>query len=161
MEARKIPKEVKTYLTYKKLKHEIYSLKCKIANLEYELELLKGGPKDVKAQNYDQKTGTPFIVNINEVYKRISETSKQINQLKTRLIDLEYARDDLEDWLNYESTKLERKVFYYREIEGFSLKEISEEVDVSYDYIRQISVKINKKIEKFLKIVTKTHKIKK
>lgn len=150
MEARKIPKEVKTYLTYKKLKHEIYSLKCKIANLEYELELLKGGPKDVKAQNYDQKTGTPFIVNINEVYKRISETSKQINQLKTRLIDLEYARDDLEDWLNYESTKLEKKVFYYREVEGMSLKDISEELDVSYDYIKQVSSKINNKVKLFL-----------
>jgi len=158
MEARKVPKEVKNYITYKKLKNDIFSLKIKISNLEYELELLKGGPKDVKAQNYDLKSGSSYVLNINDLYKRIETTSKEINSCKKRLLELEFARDDLEDWLNYESTKLEKKVFYLKEVEEMNLKGISEELDVSYDYIREVSANITKKIDKFLKVPTKTHK---
>ena len=157
MEARKVPKEVKNYITYKKLKNDIFSLKIKISNLEYELELLKGGPKDVKAQNYDLNSGSAIVINIKDLYRRIETTSKEINECKKELLKLEFARDDLEDWLNYESTKLEKKVFYYREVEELSLKDISEELDVSYDYIKQVSSKINKKIENVLKTLTKHH----
>ena len=164
MEARKEIKikEVKPFITYKKLNEEIFSTKIRINNLERDLDRLKynAGPKDVKAQNYDLKSGSPYILNVNDLYGEIEKVSREINKWKKKLLELEFAKDDLEDWLKYESTKLEKKVFYYREVEEMSLKDISEELSVSYDYVRVVSSKVNKKMEKFLKSITKSHNLK-
>ncbi len=161
MVAEKETKEVRRFITYKKLNEEIFLIKIRINNLERDLDRLKynSGPKDVQAQNYDLKSGSPYVLNINDLYGEIEKTSKEINKWKKKLLELEFSKDDLEDWLKYDSTKLEKKVFYYREVEEMSLKDISEELGVSYDYVREINVKINKKMEKFLKVPTKTHKM--
>lgn len=161
MVAEKERREVKRFITYKKLNDEIFSIKLIINNLERDLDRLKysSGPQDVKAQNYDLKSGGSYIISVNDLYKDIEIVSKEIRKWKEKLLELEYAKDNLEDWLKYDSTKLERKVFYYREVEEMSLKDISEEIGTSYQYIREINVKINKKMEKFLKLPTKTHNL--
>ena len=44
---------------------------------------------------------------------------------------------------------LEKKLFKYR-AKGYTLEEIAEILDISYDYARKVSRKVNKKIIKVL-----------
>lgn len=50
---------------------------------------------------------------------------------------------------NCNFVNLELKIFEMR-AKGIPLEEIAEEIDISYDYARQISRKVNKKILKIL-----------
>ena len=59
------------------------------------------------------------------------------------LPELNYLRE------NCNFVNLEIKIFEER-AKGIPLEEIAEEIDISYDYARQISRKVNKKILKIL-----------
>ena len=57
--------------------------------------------------------------------------------------ELEYFRE------NCNFVNLEKQIFE-RRAEGISLQQIAEDLDISYDYARHLSRKVNKKIIKVL-----------
>lgn len=153
-------KYIDKYITYKNLKQLIYKQKYKIKDLEDELNYIitRAGPKEVQAQNYDLKSGSGKVENVNRLYEEIIKLSMQIKELKEELNLLEQKKLKAEWVIENDLTTIEQQVLYLREIEGLPLWEIAIEVDRSYDWVRHLSSKIDKKIEEVIKSkkITKT-----
>ena len=141
------------YITYKNLKQSIYRYKFKIKDLENELEFIikMSGPGKVQAQNYELKTGSYKAENVNDLYEEIKKLSLQINELKSELDILTQKKLRAEWVIENDLNSIEKKVLYLREIEELSLWEIALEVDRSYNWVRHLSSRIDKKIEKVIK----------
>lgn len=146
-------KYIDNYITYRNLKRSIYRQKFKILDLENELNFIieRAGPQDVRAQSYDLKSGSSKVENVNRLYEEIINLSKQINKLKQELIFLEQKKLKAEWVIENDLNTTEKQVLYLREIEELSLWEIAIEVDRSYDWVRHVSSKVDKKIEKVIK----------
>lgn len=147
--------EYKHYAKYKNLDNQIFHIKLRIKTLEMEKEkMIKlSGPGEVRTQTYDTRAGSAgsYYISVQDLYDDLAKILKELKEWRQELKILINKKDDLEDFLARETTKVERKVFYYRDIEGMSLKEISEELGYSYQYIREVSTKLDKNIKKFLK----------
>jgi len=109
------------------------------------------GPGKVQAQNYELKTGSYKAENVNDLYEEIKKLSLQINELKSELDILTQKKLRAEWVIENDLNSIEKKVLYLREIEELSLWEIALEVDRSYNWVRHLSSRIDKKIEKVIK----------
>lgn len=134
--------------------------KFKIKDREDELQFMikKAGPKEVQAQSYDMRSNSLKVEDVKALYKEIENLSKQIKELKDELEVLQQQKLKAEWVIENDLTTIEQQVLYLREIEGLTLWEIAIEVDRSYDWVRHLSSKIDKKIEEVIKSkkITKT-----
>ena len=146
-------KYIDNYITYRQLKRSIYRQKFKILDLENELNFIieRAGPQDVQAQSYDLKSGSGKVENVNRLYEEIIKLSMQIKELKEELNLLEQKKQRAEWVIENDLNTTEKQVLYLREIEGLSLWEIAFEIDRSYDWVRHVSSRVDKKIEEVIK----------
>ena len=132
------------YTSFKDLCIEIEIVEASVRQYERNKEALQqqanmGGPSKVKGIDYSQ----PAVVESSPL--DYATYLQQLQKIESHLV---LHRDRLKR-LNREKKTRERKlesmeglhyrVAYLREIKGKTLKEISEELDYSYDYIRQVS----------------------
>jgi pyridoxine 5'-phosphate synthase PdxJ len=138
--------------SYKDLCNEIKAfearIKAYIARKNMLLKILQTGPKDIKAINYQKEhVQSPGQLDMEESLPNIAEMISELNKIEHHL---ELHTETLEKM--YEAQKemqesierlegLQKKVIYMRDIEGKKLIDIAQELDYSYDYIREISAK--------------------
>lgn len=80
-------------------------------------------------------------VPLDNMASRVDRLTEKLEKLEEQLKFKEAAEFRLKEQLaRYEG--LEYKVLYRRYVEGKSLKDIAEELNYSYDYIREIAVRI-------------------
>lgn len=144
---------IDSFINYKNLKRLIYKQKFKIKDLEDELNYIitRAGPKDVQAQSYDMRFNSPKVENVEALYKEIENLAKRIKGLKDELEVLQQQKLKAEWAIENDLTTIEQQVFYLREIEGLTLWEIAIEVNRSYDWVKHINARINKKIKEAIK----------
>lgn len=127
------------------------------------MDKAKGGPPEVTAIDYS-KIGSSgsYSKDINGIYETIREIVNEIHKKEEQLKNLTKAKKELEETF-YEVDRirkddLEIKVFIGHYIEKKSLKELSGEIyrldyldrkkPYSYQYLREIHMKIKKNLQK-------------
>lgn len=135
-----------TFILYNDLCLEIEVLKEQIKLTGSELEYWFGIKFD---DSYGD--GIPLgAIGVNKfgVVAALDQTErkvKSLNKLRDRLEKLEQSKEKIESLLK-NVKGLEYKIARLRYVEGKSLKEISEELGYSYDYIREVMSRMRKAI---------------
>lgn len=132
------------YTSFKDLCTEIELVEASIRQYERNKEALQqmsniGGPSKVKGIDYSQPSviesspmdfGT-YLEHLQKIESHLLLHRERLKRLKREKITRERKLSSMEG--------LAYRVAYLREIQGKSLKQISEELDYSYDYIREVS----------------------
>lgn len=158
-----IDSNINIYSLYITINNYIKDIKKKLKTAYKELDIKKGGPKDVQAITYDRPAvmSSMRIEDINEIYKQVSKIVDTINDLKSQLSNLIKSKKKLEETIRevakVRKDNLEIKVFIGRYIDKKTLKQLSLElkredawgriISYSYQYLREVNVKIKKKME--------------
>lgn len=155
--------DINIYRLYIDVKNSIVYLRRELKKAVKELDFAIGGPQDVKAQTYDKVGFASYRVSgIRETYKQITEIMNSIKRLENELKHLMKTKRKLEATFKeasiINSDNLELKVFVGYYIDNKSLKELSYELSredtwgrkrkYTYQYLREINVKIKNIIEK-------------
>lgn len=142
------------YKQYKDLERKILDAKMNLRVAEAELKRLVklAGPRDVKAIDYSKILFNPkSYITDKVIINKIILCKQRVDAWSEYLADLEHAKDIYIygiERLRETCKSLELEVFYKHHIERRSLNEISQELNYSYSYIRQINSKITSKIKK-------------
>src|SRR5690606_36343112 len=135
---------LEVFHNYNDLCVEIEVVKEQIKLTEYELEYWFG------IKFYDRDTnGIPFLARgsfkfgANTSLEQADRKIQSLNKLHERLDELDRSRLKIDTLLsNFRG--LEYKIAYMRFVEGKSLREVSDELGYSYDYIREVMSKMRK-----------------
>lgn len=155
--------KINIYSLYFLILRYINNFRKELERLRKELDIVKGGPPEVQAIDYE-KVGSSGnkSQDINDIYKKIKEIVDSIRELEFKINNLKKSKKELEDTF-YEVARikkddLELKVFIGVYIEKKSLRQLSHELyrldyldrkkPYSYQYLREIHVKIKKNLQK-------------
>ena len=123
-------------------------MKAYITRKKLLLKILQSGPKDITGIDYQkdcvQSSGQlgmeESIPSIAEMIGELREIEHHL-QLHTEALEKMYeAQKEMQENIG-QLEGLQKKVIYMRDIEGKKLIDIAQELDYSYDYIREISAK--------------------
>lgn len=139
------------YKTFKDLERNILTAKMNLRAAEAELtKLVKmAGPKDVKSLDYGKGLTSQQYTPVAKQLQEIALCKYKVEVYKGYVADLEAVRAEYIEEINKlrkNCTDLELEVFYRHHVKRQSLNEISQALKYNYDYIRQVNVKIIKKI---------------
>jgi len=115
------------------------------SDLVLDIEILKEQIELCKAEQKQWWLGGRLVntVSLDNAAERVDKLSEKIDQMEKELnIKMERAERLNQQLQKYQG--LEYKIFYMRYIECKSLREIAEELNYSYQYIRAIAGQINK-----------------
>ena len=142
------------YKRYKDLERNILDAKMNLRVAEAELKRLVklAGPRDVQAIDYSKIiSNLQLYITDKDIINKIILCKQRVDAWSEYLADLEHAKGiyiyGIEQ-LRETCKSLELEVFYKHHIERRSLNEISQELNYSYSYIRQINSQITSKIKK-------------
>lgn len=135
---------LEVFYNYNDLCVEIEVAKEQIKLTEYELEYWFG-----IRMNDNELSGIPLAAKgvdrfgVNTALEQAEDKIRSLNKLRDRLDKLDKTRIKIETLLsNFRG--LEYKIAYMRFVEGKSLREVSDELGYSYDYIREVMSKMRK-----------------
>lgn len=151
LNGRKRGRNMEGIKTYKELQLEKDIIHLRINQLKEQQRLLSKelrGPKDIAAIDYSKDRGTGIAPRpLEDVLVETMQIDSMIYLEEEKLKNTERTIKAIDDKLkNFEG--LRYKVAYMREVEEKSLQEISDELNHEYGYIKNISMAINKSIEK-------------
>lgn len=139
----------KTMLFYKDLCLEIDILELQIKGVEKEYsniynKSLHVKPKGVNAVDYGSERVTGGLVQIPayDAIGKLDNLIDRLNEMKQELLAKKKLKEEVEEELK-KFEGLPYKVNYMRIVEGKKLTEIADELDYSYDYIREVASKNN------------------
>jgi hypothetical protein len=137
---------------YKELERMVLNAKMdlQIAILKRDKFIAKGGPQDVKAQQYDtvhsQRAELPIEDYLIELGSIELEVVRERNFLE--LCQRQLNKFKIEIKQTYKKCNdLECKVFYMRHVENKSVNQIATELGYSFNRIRNVNQNINAKIK--------------
>lgn len=132
--------------SYKDLCKEIEMWKYRVEAYEAEIEALKklaklNGPGYIQAIDYTQPSvqGTSQI-GFEEALIRLGQLESHIFIHENAIEKMEQSKDHIEKEIK-ELDGLDKKVVYMRDIEDKTLKDIANELNYGYDWIRKISAR--------------------
>src|SRR5690606_25318441 len=135
---------LEVFYNYNDLCVEIEVAKEQIKLTEYELEYWFG-----IRMNDNELSGIPLAAKgvdrfgVNTALEQAEDKIRSLNKLRDRLDKLDKTRIKIETLLsNFRG--LEYKIAYMGFVEGKSLREVSDELGYSYDYIREVMSKMRK-----------------
>lgn len=110
-----------------------------------EIEVLKEQLELAEAEREQWWIGGRLFstVPLDNAADRFDTLSSKIDRVETLLKKKQEVKDKIESLMhNYE--ELPRKIAYMRFVQGRTLKDISEELNYSYDYVRELMSKMKK-----------------
>ena len=135
---------LEVFHNYNDLCVEIEVIKEQIKLTEYELEYwfgIKMNDRDVNGIPFGARGVDRF--GVNTALEQAEDKIRSLNKLRDRLDNLDNTRIKIETLLsNFRG--LEYRIAYLRYVEGKTLKEISETINYSYDYIRELWSRMKK-----------------
>lgn len=137
-------------------KNLLEEIKLRLDTNRYELKKLdeiyikvfapKGYKKGTSYKDYDTIHGSRKEFNIIDFYNK-RERLEKIIKLDEEVLFREMNEIDIDKYLKLLINNRE-KIDYLRNIKGFTIKEISEKLNLSERHIQRVCKKLNKKIRK-------------
>lgn len=130
-------------IAYKTQKALLMSLELELAKM-----IADGGPREVKAVVYDKIRSSKKSVDIVQYYNDLHELNNRVILQREIVSKLEEEKESLDREIEEWSKKyndIELKVFFFHHVKGFRLGQVARLTNYSYDWIKKINSKINKR----------------
>lgn len=144
--------EEKLFKNYNKIRLEIKTSEQTLKMLHFKMQKLIGGPGDVKAQSYEEKSFSGSSKPIEQAYTEIVQLQQEINEeevyLATCKAIIQTIETQISDFLKVNASQAELIIFQEHWIKGTPLSEIAVKKDKGKGYLdyRQI-IRINRLIK--------------
>lgn len=144
--------ESKTKNIYQTVTDDIFLARVELSNLTKELNIIiaRSGPKPVKAQSYEPRTGGSRVENVNDLYNLIIEYKQKITTLRRELDVLKQRKKVIENEFLLTLNDTERNVFVLRRAK-LKFEDIADKLCKDPQYIRNVDYKIKRKMQYWAK----------
>jgi len=122
--------------------------KIDIKNMKLDLEVLENDYRGIGSMSYEERTQptNTFSSSVeNEILKRDEKTIRLRNKKRLKEIEIEKIENILDDLKDKEQQFVKLKYF-----EKNTHNEITEKIDISFDYINEYRLKVINKISSFI-----------
>jgi DNA-directed RNA polymerase specialized sigma subunit len=122
--------------------------KIDIKNMKLDLEVLENDYRGIGSMSYEERTQptNAFSSSVeNEIVKRDEKIIRLRNKIRLKEIDIQKIENILDALKDKEQQFVKLKYF-----ESNTHSEISEKIDISFDYINEYRLKVINKISSFI-----------
>jgi transcriptional regulator with XRE-family HTH domain len=132
--------------SYQELCDEIDIWKSRVKAYEAEIRALKKlaniyGPSDIGALDYSQdRVQSSTHIGFETYLLRLYEIEAKMQAYDIAIGEMMDAKDTIERKLD-EMTGIDHQVVYLRDIKGYKLQEIADQLHFSIDYIKKVSAR--------------------
>ena len=145
------------YRPYWELCEDIEIWTCRYESYKAQYKAIKKmarleGPKDINGIDYSQRvvSNSGHQMDILEGLDKLRKLESHLYLHSEAIESMREQKEKMEKQLK-DLVGLEYRVIYMRDIEGKSLKKISEELNYNYDYVREVSSRNPQKTHSFSK----------